>query len=67
MGSCQTVHNKISFLTKRNDATIIFFATDHTVVWLDTVSHCYTNSLAIEYTFFEELFAAIYNFNLHEV
>ena len=36
-----------------------FFATDHTVVWLDTVSHCYTNSLAIEYTFFEELFAAI--------
>ena len=50
-----------------NNASIIFFATDHTVVWLDTVSHCYTNSLAIEYTFFEELFAAIYNFNLHEV
>ena len=42
-----------------NDASIIFFATDHTVVWLDTVSYCYTNSLAIEYTFFEELFAAI--------
>ena len=67
MGSCQTVHNKISFLTKRNDATIIFFSTDHTVVWLDTVSYCYTNSLAIEYTFFEELFCCYYNFNLHEV
>ena len=59
VGSCQTVHNKISFLTKRNDATIIFFSSDHTFVWLDTVSYCCTNSLAIEYTFFEELFAAI--------
>ena len=59
---CRILSNSASqnfFLDQTQWNYYHFFSTDHTVVWLDTVSYCCTNSLAIEYTFFEELFAVI--------